>query len=219
MMESTPQILYEDRHLLLCVKQPGLSCEATGDRSLPLLLSQYYRERGQDDYIGVVHRLDQVAGGVMVFARRRDVASKLTTLFSTHQVVKEYLAVLCGIPAQDQDTLNDLLFRDASRNKTYVVQRMRRGVREASLSYQVQGTAGGLSLVRVTLHTGRTHQIRAQFAARKLPLLGDRRYGGIPSAGGVALWSNHLAFTHPITGKPMDFVCPPPSAAPWDQFT
>ena len=218
-MDHAPEILYEDRALLICVKEPGLSCEAGGQRSLPQLLAQQYRERGGDDYIGVVHRLDQVAGGVMVFSRRRDVTAKLTAAIAAREITKEYLAVLCGAPAEESATLCDLLFRDAGKNKTYVVKRMRRGVKEASLSYRTLGAANGLTLVRVQLHTGRTHQIRAQFASRKLPLLGDRRYGGIPCDAGVALWSHRLSFTHPLTGKPLDMTCPPPEGYPWNLFS
>ena len=132
-------------------------------------------------------------------------------------LTKEYLAVLRGTPAQDEATLTDLLFRDAAHNKSYVVKRMRKGVRQASLSYTVQGEADGLTLVRVQLHTGRTHQIRVQFSSRGLPLLGDIRYGSKADCS-PALWSTRLALTHPVTGKPIDVSCPPPDAWPWNLF-
>ena len=94
---------------------------------------------------------------------------------------------------------------------------MRKGVRQASLSYTVQGEADGLTLVRVQLHTGRTHQIRVQFSSRGLPLMGDIRYGSKADCS-PALWSTRLALTHPVTGKPIDVACPPPDAWPWNLF-
>ena len=184
---------------------------------MPGLLREHYRALGQNDYIATVHRLDRLVGGVMLFSRRRDVTGKLTAVVAEHRVTKEYLAVLRGTPAQDEATLTDLLFRDAAHNKSYVVKRMRKGVRQASLSYTVQGEADGLTLVRVQLHTGRTHQIRVQFSSRGLPLLGDIRYGSKADCS-PALWSTRLALTHPVTGKPIDIACPPPDAWPWNLF-
>ena len=172
------RILYEDPYLVLCVKPVGvLSEDSPSGACMPGLLREHYRALGQNDYIATVHRLDRLVGGVMLFSRRRDVTGKLTAAVAEHRVTKEYLAVLRGTPAQDEATLTDLLFRDAAHNKSYVVKRMRKGVRQASLSYTVQGEADGLTLVRVQLHTGRTHQIRVQFSSRGLPLMGDIRYG------------------------------------------
>lgn len=126
--------------------------------------------------------------------------------------------MLRGHPREPAATLTDLLFRDASHNKSYVVKRMRKGVREARLSYEEVGRTEALSLVRVQLYTGRTHQIRVQFASRGLPLLGDIRYGSKAPGCTAALWSYHLGFRHPATGKPVDVTCPPPQAYPWDLF-
>ena len=153
----------------------------------------------------------------MVFSRRRDVTGKLTAAMAAHAITKEYLAVLRGHPEQDADTLTDLLFRDAQHNKSYVVRRMRKGVREATLDYTVLAKTDALTLVKVRLHTGRTHQIRVQFSHRGLPLLGDIRYGSKADCS-AALWSYHLAFAHPVTGQIVDVTCPPPAAYPWDQF-
>ena len=153
----------------------------------------------------------------MVFSRRQEVTGKLTAAVQAHEIVKEYLAVLRGHPAEPAATLTDLLFRDAGHNKSYVVKRPRKGVREASLFYRELSRTEELSLVRVQLHTGRTHQIRVQFSSRGLPLLGDIRYGSKADCS-PALWSTRLALTHPVTGKPIDVACPPPDAWPWNLF-
>ena len=211
-------ILYEDAHLVLCVKPVGvLSEDSEQGACMPALLRRHYREQGKPDYIATVHRLDKIVGGVMLFSRRREVTGKLTAAVAEHRVTKEYLAVLRGHPAEASATLTDLLFRDASKNKSYVVKRMRKGVREASLEYVTLGNTEELTLVRVRLHTGRTHQIRVQFSSRGLPLLGDIRYGSKADCS-TALWSYHMAFTHPVTGRAVDVTCPPPESWPWTLF-
>lgn len=212
------RILYEDAHLVLCVKPVGVLSEDSADGAcMPALLRQHYRAQGKPDYIATVHRLDKAVGGVMLFSRRREITGKLTAAIAEHRVTKEYLAVLRGHPAEASATLTDLLFRDASKNKSYVVKRMRKGVREASLEYVTLGSTEELTLVRVRLHTGRTHQIRVQFSSRGLPLLGDIRYGSKADCS-TALWSYHMAFTHPVTGRTVDVTCPPPESWPWTLF-
>ena len=208
------RILYEDAHLVLCVKPVGVLSEDSADGAcMPALLRQHYRAQGKPDYIATVHRLDKAVGGVMLFSRRREITGKLTAAIAEHRVTKEYLAVLRGTPEKDSDTLTDLLFRDAAHNKSYVVKRMRKGVREASLDYTVLGRADGLTLVRVRLHTGHTHQIRVQFASRRHPLWGDGKYGS-RIKGDIALQSARLRFIHPDTGKVMDFRLPVPGTWP-----
>ena len=206
-------ILYEDAHLVICLKPVGvLSEDSEKARCMPALLREHYREQGKNDYIATVHRLDKIVGGVMVFSRRREVTGKLIAAIAQHEITKEYLAVLRGHPEKAEDTLTDLLFRDASHNKSYVVKRMRKGVREARLSYREIGRTDSLSLVRIQLHTGRTHQIRVQFSSRGLPLLGDIRYGSKDERCSAALWSCHLALRHPVTGKMLDVTALPPQA-------
>lgn len=213
-------ILYEDAHVVLCVKPVGvLSEDSEQGACMPALLRRHYREQGKPNYIATVHRLDKIVGGVMLFSRRREVTGKLTAAVAEHRVTKEYLAVLRGHPAEASATLTDLLFRDASKNKSYVVKRMRKGVREASLEYVTLGSTEELTLVRVRLHTGRTHQIRVQFASRGLPLSGDRKYGASDAPWPIALWSYRLSFAHPQTSEAMTFACPPPDTAPWTRFT
>ena len=211
-------ILYQDKYLVVAVKPVGVLSEDDPKAAcMPALLRQHYRAQGEPNYIATVHRLDKIVSGVMLFSRRREVTGKLTAAVAERRVTKEYLAVLRGRPAEDAATLTDLLFRDAAKNKSYVVKRMRKGVREASLEYVTLGSTEELTLVRVRLHTGRTHQIRVQFSSRGLPLLGDIRYGSKAPCT-TALWSYRMAFTHPVTGKVVDVTCPPPDAWPWTLF-
>lgn len=214
-----PVILYEDAHIVICLKPVGyLSEDSDTARCMPAMLREYYRSAGKNSYIATVHRLDKIVGGVMVFSRRKEVTGKLTAAIQAREITKEYLAILRGHPVEPSADLTDLLFRDAAHNKSYVVKRMRKGVREARLSYREVGRTEDLSLVRVQLHTGRTHQIRVQFSSRQLPLLGDIRYGSKDPNCSTALWSYHLAFRHPVTGKPVDIRQLPPHEYPWDLF-
>ena len=219
---AAPEILYEDNDLVVCVKTPGLLSESGTGRNLPDLLSSHYRAQGKPDYVATVHRLDRIVGGLMVFARTPDSAGKLIRAVAERQVEKEYYAVLRGVPEKPHDTLEDLLFRDSSKNKTYVVDRMRKGVRDAKLDYRVVETVTDgtqpLTLVRVRLHTGRTHQIRVQFASRGLPLLGDIRYGSKDARCDAALWSCQLSFLHPADGRTVRFYRKPPEQFPWTLF-
>ena len=209
---ETLHILYEDPHLVICCKPVGvLSEDGQAGRCMPELLREHYRSLGQKNpYIATVHRLDKITGGVMVFSRRREVTGKLTAAVQAHEIVKEYLAVLRGHPAEPAATLTDLLFRDAGHNKSYVVKRPRKGVREASLFYRELSRTEELSLVRVQLHTGRTHQIRVHMAYIGHPILGDTVYGNkkpVPGLQGQCLHAVGLKFIHPRTGELVELTC------------
>lgn len=197
-----------------CLSEPGPGT------NLPALASAWLKSRNEEPTVRTVHRLDKAVGGLMVLARTQRAAASLIDQIAARSAEKEYLAVLRGVPAQDEATLEDLLFHDSRTNKTFVVKRPRKGVREAKLSYRVIGRAETpeqpLTLVRVKLHTGRTHQIRAQFSARGLPLLGDIRYGS-KAQHGPALFSCFLAFDHPATGERMCFELTP-AGEPWEMF-
>jgi 23S rRNA pseudouridine1911/1915/1917 synthase len=208
------RILYQDQTLCLAVKPAGvLSEDAPG--GMPELLRA---ELG--GYIGCVHRLDRGVGGVMVYGRKKDTTGKLSAMVAAHDFVKEYLAVVEGVPEQESGTYTDLLFKDSARNKSFVVQRMRKGVKEAVLHYRllqtVERDGKPWSLVRISLETGRSHQIRVQFSSRKMPLWGDGKYGSKIN-GDIALWSHRLAFTAP-NGKKID-VSALPEGKPWNLFT
>lgn len=204
-------ILFQDKNTVVCLKPAGVDSEGEG---MPALL----REQTGAAEIFCVHRLDRAVGGVMVYAKTRQAAGKLSAAISSGTVRKEYLAVVSGSPEEPQGTLRDLLFHDKGRNKTYVVNRERRGVKEAVLDYTVLASAEGMSLVRVRLHTGRSHQIRVQFASRGMPLAGDGKYGSTVKLPSPALFSCALAFPHPVSGKELCFSARPGEGFPWDVF-
>ena len=207
------EIIYQDSRVVVAVKPAGvLSTDEPG--GMPSLL----RQALGTDCIRTVHRLDAQTGGVMVFARSRMAASLLSQQVRERQFDKGYLAVVHGAPEPPSGDMRDLLGRDAARRVTYVADVPSADTREARLSYETLDTGAGLSLMRVRLHTGRTHQIRAQFASRGLPLWGDRKYGLPDHAAALALWAYRLRFTHPQTGREMTFICPPPETEPWTRF-
>ena len=208
------ELLYQDNRILVCLKPVGvLSTDEPG--GLPSLLRQQLGE--PQGCFRTVHRLDQVVGGVMVLARSRAAASLLGKQVQSGGLGKEYLAVLHGTPNRE-GTLVDHLLRDGERHLTRAVPPDTPGAKRAELDYRLLGEAEGLSLVRIRLRTGRTHQIRAQFSARGLPLEGDRKYGAPEEGRTPALWSCRLSLTHPQTGEPMTFYHRPPEEWPWSLF-
>ena len=205
-------IIYQDKDILVCVKPSGvLSTDEPG--GLPELIRQELGDPNAN--VRTVHRLDRTVSGLMVLARRSKAASELSRQIRDGEFQKEYVAVIHGKPAEDQGELRDLLLRNKQERKTYVVTETVKDVQEAILEYQVLNRTEELTRVRIQLHTGRTHQIRAQFSSRGLPLVGDRKYGIPEDDCQIALWSYRLAFQHPYSGKPMEFILEPPEVYPW----
>lgn len=205
------ELIYQDRDIIVCVKPPRvLSTDEPG--GVPELV----REALGDPLANVrtVHRLDRVVSGLMVLARSAKAASELSRQIREGIFQKEYLAVVHGKP-EEKGTLKDLLLRNKQERKTYIVTAPGKDVQEAILHYQRLNSAEDLSRVRIQLETGRTHQIRAQFSGRGMPLVGDRKYSLLEDDCEIALWSYRLAFAHPYSGKPMEFILEPPESYPW----
>ena len=177
------EILYSDKNIAVVVKPVGLDSE----HGVPEALQE---QLGGEFF--PIHRLDQNVGGVMVFARTRQAAAALSKAVQEGNMVKEYVALVHGTPPESGDW-SDLLFKDSTKNKVFVVKKERRGVKKARLEFR-RLTEGETSLVRIRLHTGRSHQIRVQFASRGFSLVGDRKYGGKDQAPAPMLFSCKLTF-------------------------
>lgn len=202
------EILEQNAAYVVCIKPAGIPSQGEGLDAMPARLAA---EVGGEIY--PVHRLDQAVGGVMVYARTKQAAAALSRAIQEGRMEKDYLAVLTKPMAEASGTLRDLLYHDRVKNKTYVVKRKRNGVKEAVLDYETLASGAEGTLVRVHLHTGRTHQIRVQFASRGCPLAGDGKYGGKGSA--PLLWSYRLAFPDPRDGTIRIFERRPEGSA-WD---
>ena len=206
------ELIYLDNEIVVCVKPPRvLSTDEPG--GLPELVRHALGNPNAD--VRTVHRLDRVVSGVMVLARSAAAASELSRQIREDQFTKEYLAVVHGCPKPESGTLTDLLYRDKARRMTMVASHPGKGVQEAVLDYQVLSSAGDISRVKVQLRTGRTHQIRVQFASRGMPLVGERKYATLDDPCEIALWSHRIGFFHPATGERVEFSQEPPEGYPW----
>lgn len=203
------KILFEDQNIVVVQKPVGVLSEGEDEQGMPYLLS-----RETKSAIFPVHRLDRRVGGVMVYAKNASSAAKLSAQVQTRTMKKEYLAVVHGEICEKSAVLEDLLFKDSRKNKTYVVKRERKGVKKAVLSYETVrcGEYEGqfFSVVHIRLQTGRSHQIRVQFASRKHPLFGDGKYGACDKEKNIALWSYALEFCNPGTDERQRFELEPP---------
>lgn len=220
-------IIYEDNHLLFAIKPVGVLSQAdrSGKADMLTLLKDYlvteHHKKG-DAWLGLVHRLDQPVGGLMCFAKTSRAASRLAASFRARETEKIYHAVVHGRPESPSGSFVDHLSSEKKGGR-YVLDP---NGKRAELSYTLLGespTDGGLSLLRIQLGTGRSHQIRLQCAAHGLPLAGDRRYGRMDaydhSLASPALFASELALLHPVQKTLLRIVVPLPEGAPWELFT
>ena len=208
------ELIYVDDDILICLKPARvLSTDEPG--GVPDLAREALGNPKAD--VRTVHRLDRVVAGLMVLARNAKSASELSRQIRDNEFEKEYQAVVHGGPGDDAGTLVDLLCRDKARKMTFVATEMAKGVQEAVLDYRVLNRTDDMTKVQIHLHTGRTHQIRVQFASRGWPLVGERKYSELNDPCEIALWSCRLAFTHPKTGEKMEFTHQPPMESPWTE--
>lgn len=219
-------IIYEDNHLLIVEKPVNIPVQEDQSKDPDLLnilkvdLKVRYQKPG-NVYLGLVHRLDRPVGGVIAFAKTSKCASRLANSLRQNKFDRQYLAIVRGRPQQKQNKLIDFLWKDNHTNTVYVKDSETSGAKKAILEYEVIASQENLSLLRVTLHTGRSHQIRVQLAHAGLPLYGDQKYGSKVNKVGqqIALWANTLALPHPITKEILTFKSALPQAYPWDLFS
>lgn len=211
-------ILFIDDYLVVCEKPAGVLSEYDDKRAnMPTLLAAELNGAP----VTVLNRLDREVGGVMVLGLHPLATAQINKQISERTFKKEYFAVVEGVPGQKEGTLTDLLFHDKEKNKSYVVKRQRNGVKQAVLDFAVVDSVKQdgceFSLIKITLKTGRTHQIRVQFSSRGTPLVGDKKYGS-KFGGNLALWSHKVGFIHPKTKKVMEFALPLPQVPPYTWF-
>ncbi len=215
------KVLYEDNHVLCVEKPENVPVQEDSSKDIDLLtlckdyLKETYNKPG-NVYLGLVHRLDRPVGGAMVFAKTSKAASRLSESVRTHALQKEYLAVLSGIPKQKKGELTDYLVKDTKTNMVRTTDSAHG--KKSTLYYEVLAEQDGMALVRILLKTGRSHQIRVQFASRKLPLVHDMRYNPHPGKGQIALHACRLVFPHPTLKTPVEVVSLPPDTDPWKRF-
>ena len=218
MQPSELTILYSDNHLLVVVKPGGvpIQADASGDTDLLSLAKAWVKQEFAKPgavFLGLVHRLDRPARGVVVFARTSKAAARMSEQFRMRSCHKVYEAVVCGQPPESETELCDWLKPGEGTTRLAVVGQGQ----EARLRMRRLASQGNQSVVEIVLLTGRKHQIRAQLAVRGWPILGDLRYGATAALPDrcIALWAKSLAIDHPISRERLTFVAPPPPGWPW----
>ena len=216
-------IVYEDNHLLVVVKPPNMptQADASGDPDLHSTMKQYIAEKYQKPgavYLGLVHRLDRPVGGLVVLAKTSKAADRLSEQVRKKTLARQYVAAVRGNPAQETE-LTDWLLKDEKTNTVRAVAQGTPGAKDARLRYACVGCASELSLLRVKLYTGRSHQIRVQLSHSGVPIWGDARYGAGKPGQQIALWGAHLGLVHPTKKEEMRFTAlPPMDGMPWRTF-
>jgi len=214
--------IYEDNHVIVVIKPQNVPCcpDESGDANLLDELKMHLGEGEKRTFVGLVHRLDRVTGGVMVYAKTSKAAARLAEQLQNNTFHKKYLAVVLGEPKLREKTLVDHLLKDELKNTTKIVPSATTGAKRAELNYRVTQIIDKVSLVEVQLVTGRSHQIRVQMANHGYPVFGDAKYGGDKLGKGwnLALWAYEIAFVHPTTQDMMKFIVNPPETIPWTKF-
>ncbi len=224
-MEFTPDIVYEDNHVLVVIKPHNIAVQEdeSKDDDLLNLLKNYIKVRDNKPgnvFLGLVHRLDRPTGGVMVFAKTSKAAARLAEQLKSKDMKKNYLCVVLGKPIQSKARLTCYLLKDEKNNVVNLATRSDYGAKEAILDYEVLDTKSNMSLIKVDLKTGRSHQIRVQMSKQNNTVIyGDFKYGDKAHGGNLALWAYQLTFNHPTTKKQMVFkVLPDSEKLPWAMF-
>lgn len=217
-------VVYEDNQILVVIKPQNILTQSdiTKDEDLLSMCKNYIKEKYNkpgEAYLGMVQRLDRPTGGLIVFARNSKSAKRLCEAIKEGDFKKEYLTVVCGTPKLPSGNIKNYLKKDTINNIVKIVPSSEEDAKQASLNYNVLETKNNLSLLKIDLETGRSHQIRVQMQSLKTPVYGDKKYGSSTSSSKLALWAFNLEFTHPTTGKLMRFICLPDiEEKPWNMF-
>ncbi len=216
------KILYEDNHIIAAVKPFNMPSQQdkSNDPDILSLLKEYIKKKYDKKgsvYLGLIHRLDRPAGGVMVFARTSKAASRLSRDIREGKVEKIYFAVLQKRPEKDAGELTGYIVKDREKNISKIADKDEKGAKSAKLGYEVISEKEGLALVKIQLETGRSHQIRVQFKDLGCPLYGDARYGNADKKQ-LALWSHKIIFKHPVKDEIITIEAAPPKDYPWSLF-
>lgn len=214
------EVLYEDNHVIAVVKPNNIPSQAdiTKDTDMLTLVREYIAEKYSKPgnvYLGLLHRLDRPAGGVMLFAKTSKAAKRLSEDIRENRFFKKYFAVLTNVPAEKSGVLTDYIVKDCKTNISRIAKKTDEGSKKAVLKYKVLSSTKDKSLVLIDLQTGRPHQIRVQFANLGCPLEGDVKYGA--KEGHLMLWSCFIGFYHP-TKKELIKVCSVPKNKAWNEF-
>ncbi len=224
------QVLYEDNHCIVVDKPNNLPVQAdsSGDADLLSMVKEYVKEKYNKPgtaYIGLVHRLDRPAGGLVVLARTSKAAARLSAQVRSRELGRQYLLVVRGEPKMRSGEIKNYLLKDTAANMVRIVPAATEGAKEAILNYRLLQTVhhpseGKLSLIEASLQTGRSHQIRVQMAGLGCPLYGDQKYGPDLNKKGqqLALHAAKLSFIHPTLKDKRTFISYPPQKAPWTYF-
>lgn len=221
-MEKLPKIniIYEDNHLLVIEKPINIPVQKDNTNNIDLItMLKDYRKKNENKpgeaYLGLVHRLDRPVGGIMVFAKTSKAASRLSDQIRTNTFHKTYLAVIQGVMPKE-GVLEDYLVKNEKENISYVTSKEKG--KYSKLEYKLLNTKDNLSLVRINLITGRSHQIRVQFSSRNHPLIGDSKYGDNPNNISIALYAESITFNHPTTKEKLTFTLNKPNRYPFNIF-
>ena len=219
-------ILYEDNHVIIVNKESGeiVQGDKTGDTPLSEMVKDYLKtkyDKPGNVFLGVVHRLDRPVCGVVVFAKTSKALSRLNDMFREGKVSKTYWAITQERPEQEQATINGWLTRNEKQNKSYMHTKEKPGAKKASLSYQIKAATERYTLLEVSLHTGRHHQIRCQLAAIGCPIKGDLKYGARRSNpdGSISLMARKVEFEHPVSHQIISVTAPVPKDNLWRDIT
>lgn len=218
-------IIFEDNHLLVVEKPPNILSQGdkTGDPDMLTILKEKIKLRDKKPgnvFLGLVHRLDRPVGGVMVFAKTSKCAARLAKQMKNREFIKTYIAIIHGKPLKKKATLVNYLLKDNRTNIVSVVDQSVKGAKKAIMDYKIIGESDSFSLVKINLHTGRSHQVRVQFSNIGHPLYGDQRYGIKLNRVGqqIALWSYNIICEHPTLKKKISFTSFPKEQKPWSDF-